>query len=109
MTARPAILVCLLFFLTGCAAFTAPRSLEDRIAYAYATHTAVLSTAASLVEHGDMAPAQARNVLELADRSRIILDGARLALNVGDIRTAEAQLGLALAVLEELQRYLRAN
>jgi len=97
----------ILVALAGCANFAAPRGLDDRLAYAYATHTAVLQAAATSVEMGDLSPDQGEEILELADRSRRLLDAARFALNAGDPRTAEGQLDLALGILTELQAYLR--
>lgn len=93
--------------LGACKAFVEPETLEQRLAYAYGTHTAVLNTAASGVALGELTPEEGESVLALADRALLILDSARFALNAGDPRTAEGQLRLALGVLTELQDYLR--
>ena len=97
----------LALLLAGCAAFAPARSLDDRIAYAYGTHTAVLEATANLVELGDLTADQGQDVLEIADRARLVMDTARFARDAGDPRTAEGQLALALGVLQELQAYLR--
>lgn len=104
--AAPLILV-LTLVLSACAAFAPPKSLDQRMAYAYATHTAVLSAAASSVAAGELSPSDGQQVLALADQSRRILDGARLAAGAGDISQAEGQLRLATSVLLELQRHIR--
>lgn len=93
--------------IVGCAAFTAPESIEQRLAYAYGTHTAVMEAAATSVGFGELTPEEGESVLELADRARIVLDSARVALGAGDPTTAEGQLALAVGILTELQNYLR--
>lgn len=97
----------LALLLAGCAAFAPAQSLDQRIAYGYGSHTAVLEAAANLVEFGDLTADQGQAVLELADRARLVLDTARFALDAGDPRTAEGQLALALGILQEIQNYLR--
>jgi hypothetical protein len=95
--------------VTGCAAFTTPQTLDQRLAAAYTTHTAVVEATANAVAFGDISADQAQNVLDIALRTRVILDSARVALGVGDIQTAEGQLQLALAILAELQAHLRSR
>lgn len=95
--------------LTGCAAFTMPQTLDQRVSSAYMLHTAVVDAAASSLAAGDISSEQAQDVLDLARRTRAVLDGARFAMNAGDVRTAEGQLELAAAVLSELMAYLRAR
>lgn len=106
-TARSIAAACVLVLLTACAAFTAPKSFDDRLAYAYGTHTAVLTAAASSVTAKELSSAQGEQVLRLADDSRRLLDAARLTATAGDVKTAEGQLALAANVLTQLQTYLR--
>ncbi len=98
---------CLL--LAGCTALgLAPaQSLDDRLAYAYATHTAVLDAAATAVNAGELSSADGEWVLVLADESRLILDAVRSAAEDGDVSTAEGRLALASNILLQLQDYLR--
>lgn len=93
--------------MTGCAAFTKPQSFDDRLAYAYGVHTAVQTAAANSVNAKELSSAQGEQVLKLADDSRRILDAASVAIDAGDIRTAEGQLALATNILTQLQTYLR--
>lgn len=99
-----------LLLLTGCAVGLQPaKSFDQQLAYAYSTHTAVLSSAGNALEAGDLTVADAEAVLELADQSRALLDAARLASGAGDVATAEGRLALATNVLEQLLAYLRTR
>lgn len=93
--------------LGACQSFVKPENIEQRLAYAYGTHTAVMQAAATSVSLGELTPEQGETVLVLADRSRIILDSARVALSAGDPTTAEGQLLLAIGILTEIQNFLR--
>lgn len=99
----------LVLLLAGCAQLgLAPASsLTDRIAYAYGTHTAVLQSTTVALENGEISVEDAQRVLKVADQARDALDASRLALDVGDTSTAEGRLQLAVAILSELQAYLR--
>lgn len=94
---------------SGCETFATPQTLDQRLAAAYSTHTAVVQAAGTSLAMGDISSAEGQDVLDLARRSKTILDGARVALGAGDIETAEGRLQLAVAVLAELQTYLRAR
>lgn len=95
--------------VSGCGAFVKPETLDQRLASAYTVHTAVIQAAGTAVAMGDITSDQGQAILDIADRTRTILDGARLALGSGDIKTAEGQLALALGLLTELQRHLRSR
>ncbi len=96
-----------LLALTSCAQLgVAPaRSFDQRLAYAYGTHTAVLEAAAAGVRAGALTPADGAAVLRLADQSRQVLDAAR-DIETTNIKGAESKLALAAAILAELQEYL---
>lgn len=102
-----AIIVAACAIIGACQAFQTPESVDQRIAYAYGTHTAVMNAAAASVEQGAISADQGEDILAIADRALVILDGSRRALALGDLRQAETQLALALGVLGELQSYLR--
>lgn len=104
-----AITTLILLLLTACAALTPPKSLDQRIAFAYGVHTAVQSAAASSLDAHEITSKEAEQVLALADKSRQILDGAKLAAGVGDLKSAEGQLQLATTVLLQLQAHLRGQ
>lgn len=99
----------LILLIAGCAAWAPAQTFEQKLAYAYSTHTAVLNTAADGVERGTLSKEDGISVLKLADESRALLDAARLSIGVGDVSTAEGQLALAVNVLTQLQTYLRSR
>ena len=103
--------IAFLLLLAACAQLgLAPASsLDQRIAYAYGTHTAVLESTTAALEAGDIGIEDAQRVLKVADQSRQALDAAKLALNAGDVQTAEGRLQLAVSLLTELQTYLRSH
>ena len=101
--------MCLLLVLAACAAWQKPQNFNEQLAYAYGTHTAVLTAAASAVEVGSLSPNDGQQVLRLADESRVLLDAARVASGAGDIKTAEGQLALATSILTQLNAYLDAR
>lgn len=105
----PALPALLALLLVGCAQFglAPPASLTDRLAYAYGTHTAVLQATTAALEVRDIGVEDAQRVLTIADQARDALDAACLAIDVGDVSTAEGRLQLATAILTELQSYLR--
>jgi hypothetical protein len=100
----------LLAFLTACASLgVAPaRSLSDRLAYGYSTLSAVQFAAANATNAGELSKSDAEAVLKLADQSRVLLDGAK-SLLATDPKGAETSLVLAVAVLTEIQAYLRSR
>jgi hypothetical protein len=104
-----AILVVLLSaLLPGCADFGLERAqtFDQKLAYAYGTHTAVLTAAATALDAKRITADDARQVLEMADQTRALLDGARLLSATGDMAGAENRLALATAVLIQIQDYL---
>jgi hypothetical protein len=109
--AKAAFVAAVLLALTACAQLgLAPASsFSDRLAYAYGTHTAVLTSATHSLEAGEISSEDATRVLKVADQARQALDAAKLALTAGDTSTAEGRLQLAVALLGELQTYLRAK
>jgi hypothetical protein len=108
-TIRQVRFLALVLLIAGCASLgLAPASsLTDRIAYSYASHSAVLNATTAALEAGDIGVEDAQRVLKVADQARDALDAARLAVNAGDVSTAEGRLQLAASILTELQAYLR--
>lgn len=97
--------------LVGCASLglESPQSLDQRIAYAYGTHTAVVNAAADSLRAGELKVEDANDIMSLAEEARSILDSARIALSENDPTSAEGRLLLATEVLQELQDYLRTK
>lgn len=85
----------------------APQSFEQRLAYGYATATAVVETAAVSVQRGELSKPDGEAVLDAADSAKAALDVARVAYGAGDIETAEGRLSVATTLLVQLQNYLR--
>jgi len=97
-------------FLGACAQIgLAPADTFDKkLAYAYASHTAVLQAAATAVKNKDITPDDGRQVLKLADESRALLDAAK-GLSGVDPSAASGKLILATQILAQLQTYLRSH
>ena len=98
-----------LLLLSACVAMEAPRTFNERLAYAYASVAASADTAASMVERGRLTKEQGKQALSLVDQATAALDLSRAASGRGDISTAEGQLQLALTVLTRLEAYLKEN
>jgi hypothetical protein len=100
------LLAVVALLLGACAGLTQPQTFEQRLAYAYGSHTAVQEAAASSLDAGALHSSDAESLLDVADRARTLLDAARTAYRAGDVSTAEGRLELATALLTELQQYL---
>lgn len=83
-------------------------TVDQRIAYSYGVHTAVLQTATVLTKSGTLSKTDAEQVLVLADQSRTLLDAAK-AVETTDAATASNKLALATSILTQLQTYLNSK
>lgn len=103
--------VALLVCLAGCAQLgLAPaQSFDQKLAYSYGAHTAVLKATTSALKAKSISSADAEHVAALADQSRQLLDAAKVASTGGDVTTATGRLLLATQILEQLQVYLRSK
>ena len=108
-TIRITALAALALLLSGCGSLGLPdaESFNDRVAYALATHTAVLKATTTAVSLGEISSAEAEKIAGIADGARELIDTARRIESTGDIGGADRQLSLAITVLTELQVYLR--
>lgn len=99
----------LLVVLSACTSLglNEPKTLDQRIAYAYGVQTAVNDAAASALQAGSITRSDAEYVLARSKESRAFLDTSRAALGGGDAKTAEGRLLLATNILTALQAYLR--
>jgi hypothetical protein len=100
-----------LVFLTACASLgIAPaQSFNQKLAYAYGIHTAVLQATTQSVKTGTLSSHEASQILDMADQSKVLLDSAgRLSL-AGDPVGASNRLALASAALSALQNFLNAH
>lgn len=97
-----------LLLITACAqlGLTQPQSFDQKLAYAFGTHTAVLNAAATARKAGQITAEDAKQVLKLADESRSLLDAAKMT---GDPREAANKLALAVVILTQLQAYLNSH
>jgi hypothetical protein len=108
---RPPLSVWIIIALiAGCAVFGIPKpnTVNERLAVAYAAHTAVLDGASAALNFDRITVAEGEQVLALADHSRLMLDAAR-AVAATDNAEAEARLKLAIVILDEVDEYLRAR
>lgn len=97
-------------FLTSCASLglQSPQSLDDRVAYAYGVHTAVLKTAANDRQKNLITQETGTQVLNLADQALGLLDAAKtIEQSNGDLSTAEAKLNLATDILTQVQTIMQ--
>jgi len=108
-TANGYALLLVACLLAACAGLEPAASFDQKLAYAYGSHTSVLVAATNAVNGGTLSSADAEQVLELADNAKLILDGAKLAAGVGDLATAEGQLAMATTILQEVLKYLNAK
>lgn len=101
----------ILLLLAGCAqlGLQAPQTFDQKLAYAYGTHTAVQNAAAGALNAKEISSDEAKQVLKLADESRVLLDAAGAASSAGDISSADGKLLLATSILTQLQAYLRSK
>ena len=108
---RAYYLISLIAILAACAQLgLAPaQSFDQKLAYAYGAHTAVLKATTSALKAKSLSSADAEHVATLADQSRQLLDAAKVASTGGDVTTATGRLLLATQILEQLQVYLRSK
>jgi hypothetical protein len=101
----------IILLLVGCASLgLAPaQTFDQKLAYAYGTHSAVQQGATQALADKTLSSTDAMQVLKLADESRALLDAARAAAKVGDPTTANGKLVLATSILTQLQTYLRSK
>lgn len=101
----------LVLFLVGCASLgLAPaQTLNQKIAYAYGTHKAVLEATTASVAAGKISSTDATQVLKLADDSGVLLDAATSLAASGDTTGAANKLALATAALTALQTFLNSH
>ena len=95
--------------VTACALFPPAKSFDQSLAYAYGTHTALLTATTNAVTLGSLSPEDAGQVLKISDQARTVLDLSRMTAAGGDITTAEGQLAMAMNILTELQTYVNSK
>ncbi|SRR6266481_4547483 len=99
-----------LLLLVACAqlGLQPAQTTDQKIAYAYGVHTAVLETASAEITAKQLTPREGNQILQLADQSRVLLDSAKDLAN-SDATTAQGKLILATGILTQLQTYLRTK
>jgi hypothetical protein len=100
-----------LVFLTACASLgIAPaQTFNQKLAYSYGVHTAVLQATTQAVQTGALSSADASQILNMADQSKVLLDAATSLSAAGDTTGATNKLALASAALTALQTFLNAH
>lgn len=96
--------------MLGCAqlGLQPAQTFDQKLAYAYGIHTAVLDTASGELSTRQLTAKDGDNILRLADQARTLLDSAKV-LSVTDVASATGKLTLATSILTELQTYLRSK
>lgn len=96
---------------SGCTAIGVqqPKTFNENLAYALAQNTALRESATLSLQAGQLTADDAEYVLTLTDRSRTLIDTARLAYDGGDLTTAEGRLQLVIGVLTQVQTYLNSK
>jgi hypothetical protein len=85
------------------------QTFNQKLAYSYGVHTAVLQATTNAVQAGKLSSADATQVLNMADQSKVLLDGATSLSSAGDTTGAINKLGLATAALTALQTFLNTH
>lgn len=106
--AQRTTLLVLLVLLSACAqlGLVVPQTFEQKLAYANATHTALVKSADNAAKTKQITLAEAKQVYSIASAAEPALDLARAAQKTGDINAAEARLALATGVLDQLTKFL---
>lgn len=96
---------------SGCTTIGAPqpKTFRESLAVAKVQNTALREAATLSLSAGQLTADDAEYVLELTDRSRVLLDTAQAAYAGGDLVTAEGRLQLVLGVLTQIQTYLNSK
>lgn len=99
------------FVLEGCTALgVAPaQTFNEKLAYAYGVHTAVLQAATAAVTAGTLSSADAVKILADTDTVKTALDAAGAAYAAGDAAGANSKLAIATSLLSAIQAYLQAH
>ena len=113
---RPYLLPVLLLLaasamLAGCASLglTPPDTFDEKLAYAVTQHTAIVKTTIQSLNAHAISSSEAESVQKMAKESRLVLDGAFAASQLGDISAANGKLLLATSILTTLQSYLNSR
>ncbi len=99
------------FGLSGCTALGVPQAqtFNEKLAYAYGTHTAVLQATTAAISAGQLSSADAMKILSDADNVKVALDAASSAYAAGDTAGANNKLAVAVSILQSVQAYLNAH
>ena len=99
------------FVLDGCTALgvAQAQTFNEKLAYAYGVHTAVLQASTSAVTAGQLSSADATKVLTDSDYAKSVLDAAAAAYTAGDAAGANSKLAIATSLLSAVQAYLQSH
>ena len=86
-----------------------PVTFDDKLAYAYATNTSIREASSEALRAGQITGADMREVLQINDQARALLDSAKLAFAAGDTVGANNKLVLVTTILTEIQTFLRTR
>lgn len=99
------------FGLSGCTALGVPQAqtFNQKLAYAYGIHTAVLQATTAAVVAGSLSSTDATKILVDSDNAKTVLDAANAAYTAGDAAGANSKLATGISVLQSIQAYLNTH
>lgn len=100
-----------LLLLVGCSSMglVEPQSFDERLAYAYATNTAIREASTSALNAHTITSDDMIYVMGVNNQLRLALDAAKDAASGGDVQTAEGRLLMVTKALTALQTYMRSK
>ena len=111
MKLKKLICIVLMVALAGCASvgLSPPQSMQERIAYAYATDAGIRASAAKALILKQITKADAVRILALTDDAQIAIGAAEAANSGGMVTDAASQLLTANAFLNQVQAFLNSK
>jgi hypothetical protein len=103
------LLVLLLALMVGCSSFVKPENLGQRIMYAQSQVGAAYKTVSDLRGREAISKEDGKKAIAQIDKVDEAIKIARIALDQGDISTAEGQLNAALTALVAIEATLKAK
>lgn len=104
------IAVISLSFCAGCSSTpTAPKNVEQGIAYAYVAHATATQAVTSLLNSGKISVDVAENALVMSKQAKVTLDTAQKLVSQGKPEDAEAALNLANSAIDGIRKFTEAS
>lgn len=98
------IILAIAIFVAGCASLATPQSFDQRLAYAYGSVTATVTSCHQLYQRARITREQGQRCLDLTDQAVAAIEIAR---GTTEPQAAENWLQLATQLLAQLETMLR--